>query len=428
MTGDRLRILMVSNRLPPQVVGGAELVAAQQMRALQARGHVVVGFALDWLDQGAHAGGDEDLDVRRAAADEAPRLRAGLETRRAPRTERAFEGVLTAVAPHVVHFHNQAGLTLRLPRIAARRRVPVVATFHDAFGVCPNHILFTPDGAGCAGFRSVACVPCLERARGRRLSVRRRLLMPFRNLRVRRALAGLDRFVFPSGYHRDLYTRAGYPASRCRVLANPIDLAPYGEARPPQPDASSPLRVLFLGSSGPHKGLHVLLDAFAALPPGAALLRIHGRDAPDGRRALQRRLGDLGIQDRVVHGGPLRPDAVPRAMAGADVVVVPSVCAENAPLTIVEAMAARRPVVASHVGGIPELVRPGVTGLLVPPGHAPALTAALQWLAGDRGLVRHMGEEAGRHIADHDLTAHVDELVGVYRELRAARRAGQDAE
>jgi glycosyltransferase involved in cell wall biosynthesis len=138
------------------------------------------------------------------------------------------------------------------------------------------------------------------------------------------------------------------------------------------------------------KGHAVLLDAIARL----ADVRLRVLCAGGGSRAaaLAARRDALGLGDRVVFLGPL--DDVAGLLAAADVAVMPSLH-EGLGVAALEAMAAGVPVVASRVGGLPELVGADAAGVLVPPGDAAALAAALRRLAADRGAARALGT-AGR--------------------------------
>ena len=144
----------------------------------------------------------------------------------------------------------------------------------------------------------------------------------------------------------------------------------------------------------PEKGHPTLLEAWvqiAAAVSDASLLVIG-----EGSRheALEAMAVDLGVADRVVFTG--RRDDVPAVTAALDVAVLPSY-REALGLTILEAMALSRPIVASNVGGIPEMVEDGITGLLVPPHDADALAAAVIRLLRDHPLADTLGR------AGHDL-------------------------
>jgi glycosyltransferase involved in cell wall biosynthesis len=205
-----------------------------------------------------------------------------------------------------------------------------------------------------------------------------------------------DRFLAVSEHSaREL----GAPRSRTRVIYGGVDADRH------RPDAATPRRgVLFVGRVTPHKGIDRLIRA---LPTGASLT-IAGSAGHDPRPperdypALLRRLA----RDRDVRFlGPVPDPALPALLRGAAVLALPSVhrtcfgrhvaVAELLGLVALEAMASATPVVASRIGGLPEVVEDGVTGFLVEPGDVEALGARLSQLLDDRALAARMGR-AGR--------------------------------
>jgi glycosyltransferase involved in cell wall biosynthesis len=180
----------------------------------------------------------------------------------------------------------------------------------------------------------------------------------------------------------------GYPAGRMLTIHNGIE--PVEQAEPIRV-ADAPV-VLEVARLAEVKGQHVLLAALVRLDASAVFA---GRDIEAGG-GYERRLRDeaecLGVGDRALFVG-LRDD-VPGLLAGCDVFCLPSAM-EGLPLVVLEAMAQGRPVVATSVGGTPELVVDGETGLLVPPGDVDALAEALRRLLADSALARRLGE-AGR--------------------------------
>jgi hypothetical protein len=136
------------------------------------------------------------------------------------------------------------------------------------------------------------------------------------------------------------------------------------------------------------KAPHVLLEAFAGLPPGAATLDVHGAHAAyHGDDSYRSRLAPLLDQQGVRVHGPIPHDRVPVALASLDVLVVPSIWPEVSPLVIDEAFLAGIPVVASRIGGIPERVAHEVNGLLCEPGSVPSLRSALRRLIDEPALL-----------------------------------------
>lgn len=161
--------------------------------------------------------------------------------------------------------------------------------------------------------------------------------------------------------------------------------------------------VVFVGRLDPVKGVPLLLEAFArirARHPGARLTV-----AGDGRSKarLMARAQALGLGDAVRFPGYLEESQVADLLAGADMLVLPSF-AEGLPVVLMEALAAEVPVVATQIAGVPELVRDGVSGLIVPPGDEVALAGAIDRLLSDPDLCARMGAAGrARVLARHDI-------------------------
>ena len=153
-------------------------------------------------------------------------------------------------------------------------------------------------------------------------------------------------------------------------------------------------RLLFIGRLAGVKGVPILFEALQAIVgdfPDVRLKLIG--DGPE-RRDLEREVSKRGIGDRVEFAGYRSQSEVAEALHETDILVLPSF-AEGLPVVLMEAMAARVPVITSRIAGIPELVEHGHSGLLVPPGDVDALAAAISQLLHDHERRGWMGE-AGR--------------------------------
>jgi glycosyltransferase involved in cell wall biosynthesis len=204
----------------------------------------------------------------------------------------------------------------------------------------------------------------------------------------------------------------GIAARTCRsertvVIPNAVDVAAVPRA---ELDGGTP-RLIAVGRLKPPKDFATLTRALADLPSGSFDARIVG-DGPQ-RLELEADVAQLGLAGAVRLLGE-RAD-VPQLLAAADVFVLSS-ASEGLPLSIEEAMAAGLPVVASAVGGVPEIVVDGETGFLVPPGDSERLAEALRLLLADPGLRRRMGAAArARAETLFDLTAFRRAHVDLYR-------------
>jgi L-malate glycosyltransferase len=208
----------------------------------------------------------------------------------------------------------------------------------------------------------------------------------------------------------------GTPARKVRVVHQGINLERFDSltgADPKLPAWDGPSVATVANMQGPGKGHEDLIRAAAKLPRVRFLLCGDG-----GHRArLQQLATEVGVADRVLFLGK-RQD-VPAIVARAHVLAHPS-HAEGLPNAIMEAMAARRPVVASRVGGIPELVLDGHTGWLVPPRNPDALATALGRVLADPDHAGAMGRAGRAHVEKHfTLHAMTEKHDQLYEELAA---------
>lgn len=216
-----------------------------------------------------------------------------------------------------------------------------------------------------------------------------------------------DRIVAVSGAVKDALVAAGADAARIRVIPGGVDPADYAAVPPPVPGV-----VGALGRLEPEKGFDVLLDAVAQLPPEVRL--VLGGSGLE-QEALAAQVDALGLQHRVTLTGFVAD--VPAFLGQTGIFVLPS-RSEGLGLVLLEAMAAGRPVVASRVGGIPEVVLDGETGLLVPPEDPGALADAIRRLLEDPSLAQRLGE-AGRRRVEAVFSAErmAEQTAALYEEL-----------
>jgi glycosyltransferase involved in cell wall biosynthesis len=170
----------------------------------------------------------------------------------------------------------------------------------------------------------------------------------------------------------------GIPRNRFVVIPNGLDLELYGQG---SERSGAPLRLLTVGQLAPFKGHRVLLDALPRLVARFPGLRLElASHRADLRPELEAQAKRLGVADVLEFTGPFDTAGLVKRYRDCDVYIQPSF-AECFPVTILEAMACGRPVVATDVGGVREEV--GDAGLIVPPGDAGALGNALERLLGD---------------------------------------------
>jgi colanic acid/amylovoran biosynthesis glycosyltransferase len=183
---------------------------------------------------------------------------------------------------------------------------------------------------------------------------------------------------------------------------------------------NTPPRAINVGRLSPEKGQLPLVQAVALLKQQhiAMDLVIIG-DGPS-EVTIRQEIAHLGIEDRVTLAGELSPPEVRACLAEADLFCMASF-AEGLPVSMMEAMAVGVPVVATNVGGIPELAIKGATALTVPAGNVAELALAMAHVAGDEGLRKRLsGNARARVIEMHSLEPNVRQLFDLFRDTMAA--------
>jgi len=232
------------------------------------------------------------------------------------------------------------------------------------------------------------------------------------NRLIRRGLAGVDHVQTISGQTREKLIAAGFRDEQIAFVPNGIDT----REPPPARVQDGVLRIGYCGRLREVKGVHVLLDGFAQLSSQRPGLPLELAVAGDGetREALESQARALGIEERVVWHGHVDETRTAPFYAGLDLYVQPSF-AEGLPNSVMEAMLAGRPVVASDIGGNTDLVEDGRSGLLFACGDATDLARRLLELVESPSACARLGA-AGRRVIEegYGFDAVVDRLLELY--------------
>lgn len=328
----------------------------------------------------------------------------------------ALRRLLAQWRPDVAHLQNiHAYLTPSILPVLRRAGVPVVQTLHDYKWLCPDSSMLRPDGHVCGACAGRAFRHCIAgRCKKGSLAASAMAAAEGWFHRFRRASSMIDAWISPSAFLRDAFAEHGLDAEKIRVIHNPypgggrVAMAPHDGGY-----------GLYVGSLAAIKGVGVILSALKDVPGHS--LHVVGGGSPEEEAALKAQAAGLGVETRLSFLGRLHGEALWREQAGARYGVVASVCNENFPYSVMEMLAIGKPVIGSAIGGIPELVRDGKTGLLFPAGDAAALAERMRGLAGDAVLAARLGQ-AGKALVARECSAeaHYARVMEVYREVGAA--------
>jgi glycosyltransferase involved in cell wall biosynthesis len=403
-----LRILMLAESYSP-IVGGVERVVEGLSAELARRGHEVSVATL-------RQPGVEPLEVDgvevhalRSSAYRIPHLGSDRERRHAPpapdpETVLDLRRTLRQTRPDVIHAHNWL-IHSCLP-LDRRSGPALVLSMHDYGLVCATK-RFLNRGAVCTGPGPVKCVRCAADYYG---VAKGPAIAALTRLSERRVRRHVDVFLPVSAAVGELCRVSGPTAP---VVSNFLSELP-----PPDP-ADEPLLarlpdepfILYFGDVTLDKGVGHLVDVYRQL------------DAPPPLVLIGRDYLDLAGTPGVIALGKMPHRAAIEALRRSMFTVAPSIWAETFGLVALEAAATGRPIVASDIGGLRDIVVDGESGLLVPPGDSAGLRAALRRLIDDPHLRARMGEAAERRAELFSPDLVVPQFEEAYRLAIEARRS-----
>lgn len=393
-----MRVLFVNKLYPPDVGGGAELTLASIATGVRARG---VEVCVVTTTRGSSRERDEvdgvpvvrlplrnvywhhDTTRRRQPL---PMLWHALDVHNRPMA-RALGDEIRAFAPDLVSFHNLAGFSAAAWGAATRTGTPAIQVLHDYYHLCARSQLVRAD-RNCDQ-RCGAC-QVLRVGRG---PLSRQL----------RGVVGISRSVLDAHLAEGLFRDVGIRT----VIHNARDIPPG----PPRDYPRRATRFGFIGTLGSWKGIELLLETFERVqrePEHSELrLSIAGTGERGYTTELRRRFEGPAVEF-------LGQRSVAAFFPTIDVLVVPSMWREPLGMVAVEALLAGVPVVGAARGGLPEIVRDGVNGLVFDPARPDDLERCLRALARPDGLV---GELGARTIESAQSFGNLNRMIDAYLAL-----------
>ena len=323
--------------------------------------------------------------------------------------QRNIGALIERFRPDVAHAHNvYHHLSPAIFQTLKAHGVPTVMTAHDLKIACPAYKMLS-QGAVCEKCKGGNITQVLvNRCSKDSVAVSGLLLL---ETAVHRALGlyrnYLDRIVVPSRFYRAKLIEWGWPEAQLVYVPNFV--SPDFVAGPAGAEGDY---YLFAGRLAPEKGIATLIEA-AAL---AGIRLIVAGSGPE-EAMLKQVAAERGAP--VTFAGHVSGQALRDLIGGARALVLPSEWYENAPVSILEAYGLGRPVIGTDIGGIPELIQVGETGLTAPAGDAPALAAALGRMEGFGQARRAAMGAAGRAWVNEQFSAaaYRDRMLDLYGQL-----------
>ncbi|RJF98364.1 glycosyltransferase [Noviherbaspirillum saxi] len=388
-----MKILVAHNAY--QHRGGEDAVVDAEVALLRGYGHQV-----------------EIYQQHNDALNSMPRALAAATTIWSHRSTGDIDALCERFQPDVIHVHNTFPLiSPSLYWAAAKRRVPVVQTLHNFRLLCPQAI-FLREGKVCEDCIGKVPWRSVTRKCYRESAVQSAVVTGM--LTTHRVIGTyrdrVTRYIALNEFARSKYVEGGLPASRFRIKPNFVASAAV-------PGWRARNGGMYVGRLSSEKGLDVLADAVRRMPGIAVEVIGSGPLEPLARAAFgERCLGFRPLED------------IMNRMGSAQYLVLPSICYENSPRTIVEAFSCGLPVIASRLGALIDIVRDGETGLLFNPGDAADLAEKMAWAAAHPEQMKRMGQAArAEYEALYTPERNYEMLMDIYEDAISTLRRERDA-
>ena len=393
--------------------GGDSTYTFNLAELLRSKGHEIAFFAMKNERNEADPNQDffvEDIDFREMAHAKTLRNATSVLSRSiySAHARENFAKLLDRVQPDLIHLQAiHAHITPSVIFEAKKRRLPVVWTLHDYKLICPNtHFLIDSTSEICeACGRGRFYQPILKRCKKNSLAASAVVSLEAYVHKLINMQGHVDVFLTPSSFLRKKLISRGFPSSKVFHVPNflPDDMFRFS----PEDHGY----FLFFGRLSTIKGVRTLIEASRMCPDIEFRLagRIEGPLIDEIPTFLPPNAKYVGLK----HGEELW-----RLLEGARAVVVPSLWYENQPFSILEAFARGKPVIASDLGGMTELIGREERGLLVPAGDAAALADAMHQMLSDHGRRDAMALAAFDYVRSiHTPEVHYKLMLDIYHQV-----------
>jgi len=401
--------------------GGAERYLFDVSELLSKKGHQVVAWSSQHPKNFSYPDESDfaeflDLSKRQGIKKDFKKARRVFWNKEA---RAKLERIIKLERPDIAHLHNVfSHFSPSIIYLLKKHKVPIALTLHDYKFFCPNYQFFSGDGACLDCLHRGSYRPCLSKkcVRGSRIESWLAYLEARWQKDFLKIADKIDVFIAPSMYIKRRAISWGIPSDKIYHLPNFIDNFHGHEIdRRTKPVFSKKAYILYFGRLSKEKGVDLLIESF--LKTKQRLPNLYLRIAGSGPD--RKRLEELGRDSQIKFLGIKRGHQLKELISRASLVVVPSVWPENFPYSILESHILSRPILASKIGGIPELIKDKETGLLFKPGDQNDLREKIIWARKNPQRIKDMAKSAQKEvITQYNSEDHYQKLIKIYDRIK----------
>lgn len=330
-----------------------------------------------------------------------------------------FLSSFSRLRPDIIHLHRFRFLTMSAALAAAILKIPLCFSVYDYWMFCALETLTDYKNQPCRKFHGVWCFRCLPR----KFTWIQQALLFFRKGVFDKCLAKIKKFVVLSRHSALVLKEYGIKEDKVVTIPLPYDPQSFemDSMDLPEPDT-----LAYIGWIQKRKGLDILLKALVMVKAKFPRVRLYclGPDVTwerEYRSYVEDLIRENNLSENVIWIGPQPNKTVQRFIKSSEIVVVPEQWENMSPVIVGEAMFNRRPVVGSRLGGIPDFVIDGKTGLLFRASSADDLAEKIIYLLVNKGISVEMGKNAGeaaKAVFSNEVI--LEKYLKLYKEIKEA--------
>ena len=394
-----MKICLISNLYPPNVLGGAEVSVKKVSEELVKKGHEVIVITTPFSENDVEIiNGVKIYQVKPLNLYEIyhhPNQSMLLKPLWHiidlwnPYDERIIKNILKTENPDIVHIHNFKGLSLSSFAPAKSLKIPLVFTAHDYSLVCMRANLLNSSGEICKNPSALCKI--------------------YNQIQKHLAKNKVDLLISPSQFViNKLKSNGLFKDVKSKKIPLGIELKDNEKF---EKDYSQ-TNILYVGNLGEHKGVHILLKAFRKIENMNIRLDIVGKGL------CSEKLKSMSENDnRIKFHDFLEGKELIKMYQQANLTVVPSIWYDNSPMVIYESFSCRTPVIGSKIGGIPELIEDGFNGYLFEAGNVNELQQLLENLIDSPETLKNLEQGTYESVQRYTMDNHIKQLETEYQKL-----------
>ena len=398
-----MRILLVNKF--HYLRGGSEKYYFELAQLLKSKGHTVGFFSMKHEEN--ITTGDAEYFVEEIDLNTGSKLKA-LDVIYSQENKRLMAKALEEFKPDIVHINNfQRQLSASIIDAIKEKNIPIVMTAHDLNPICPASIMLY-NGEVCDDCITKGYAQCIKKKCVKGSTLKSTLgVMEKKYYDIHKVFRKIDCIISPSEFNKNQLVNGKLKYNEIVTLHNFVNESERNEYVLGD-------YAFYLGRLSKEKGILNLIEAIGDIPDAKLLI---AGDGPE-RERIEAYISEHKLDGRITLLGYQSQDSIHKYITNSRFVVIPSICNENCPYSVLEAMEIGKPIVASRIGGIPELIADGENGYLYKADDINELQKKLTLLLDDDEKVNRFAQKSRElYESYYSPDSYYNELIKIYNKV-----------